>query len=95
MIKVSFSLVLTILLVFIAILVLGSSADNVEIAIKDSGPGIPEQEQSHIFERHRKASSTGKYSSGEDLGLAIVKKILEIHNSTIKVISKPDQGTTF
>ena len=71
------------------------SADNVEIQVKDSGPGIPENEQSYIFERYRKATSTGKSSGGIGLGLAIVKKILEIHDSTIKVISKPDQGTTF
>lgn len=72
-----------------------SSSDNVEIIIHDSGPGIPESEQSYIFERYRKASTTGNSGGGVGLGLAIVKKIMDIHNSTIKVISKPDQGTTF
>ena len=72
-----------------------ASADNVEILVKDSGPGIPENEQSYIFERYTKASTSGATSGGVGLGLAIVKKIMEIHNSTIKVISKPDQGTTF
>lgn len=68
--------------------------DNIEVLIKDNGPGISEKEQSYIFERYRKASA-GKPNMGAGLGLAIVKKILEIHDSTIKVISRPNQGTTF
>lgn len=76
-------------------LIMSASANNVEVKVADSGPGIPENEQSYIFERYRKASTSGKSSGGVGLGLAIVKKILEIHNSTIEVISKPNQGTTF
>ncbi len=76
-------------------LIMNASQSNVEIRVKDSGPGIPEGEQSYIFERYRKASNSEKSSGGVGLGLAIVKKIMEIHNSTIEVISKPNQGTTF
>ncbi len=72
-----------------------ASPDNVQILIRDSGPGIPESEQSYIFERYKKASGSLKSGSGAGLGLAIVKKILEIHNTTIEVISKPKEGTTF
>lgn len=67
---------------------------EVEIMIKDSGPGIPESDQSLIFERYRQ-TKTGKEKSGAGLGLAIVKKIIEIHDSTISVFSKPNSGTTF
>ncbi len=73
---------------------LNSDQKNVIIAIKDTGPGIPEEEQSYIFERFKKASSS-KAGQGTGLGLAIAKKIIEIHESTIRVISKPDQGTEF
>ena len=76
-------------------LIMQASKDSVEIKIKDSGPGIPENEQSYIFERYRKASTSERSSGGVGLGLAIVKKIMEIDNSTIEVVSKPDQGTTF
>ncbi|MEN7550534.1 HAMP domain-containing sensor histidine kinase [Rapidithrix thailandica] len=68
---------------------------TIEIIVKDTGPGIPEVEQSYIFERYRKSSPTKEINSGAGLGLAIVKKILEIHDSTIKVISAPEQGTAF
>ena len=74
---------------------LSSSSESVEIQINDSGPGIPKEEQSYIFERYKKASSSAKVNNSTGLGLAIVKKILEIHDSTIRVISSPNNGTTF
>ncbi len=67
---------------------------NVEIAIKDSGPGILQENQALIFERYRR-TKTGKQKEGAGLGLAIVKKIMELHNSKIRVFSIPDEGTTF
>ncbi|MEL6865252.1 MAG: ATP-binding protein, partial [Bacteroidota bacterium] len=71
--------------------------DAVEVKVADTGPGIPAQEQSFIFERyHRLKTGEIKASgSGAGLGLAIVKKILEIHNASIEVISKPNQGAAF
>lgn len=74
---------------------LSSMDGNVEIGIKDNGPGIPEEEQSYIFERYRRASRTGKKSKGAGLGLAIVKKILELHDTSIQVSSKLNEGTAF
>ena len=68
---------------------------GVEIRISDTGPGIPESEQSHIFERYRKSTSVENIKVGTGLGLAIVKKILEIHNAAIQVQSKPGQGAAF
>ncbi len=68
--------------------------ESVEIKISDTGPGIPEDEQSFIFERYQKQTKNGN-KLGTGLGLAIVKKILEIHNSTVSVISKPNEGATF
>ncbi len=71
-----------------------SDKKSVEVMVKDTGPGIPEEEQSIIFERFRQ-SEKNMEPQGAGLGLAIVKKIMEIHNSSIKVISKPDFGTAF
>ncbi|GJM62575.1 HAMP domain-containing sensor histidine kinase [Persicobacter diffluens] len=73
---------------------LDASPEFVQVMIKDSGKGIPEEDQSYIFERYRQ-SDQQKAKLGAGLGLAIVKKILEIHESTIKVESEPDQGTAF
>jgi len=74
---------------------LGTMEEGVEVKIVDSGQGIPEEEQAHIFERYRQSSTKSKSSKGAGLGLAIVKKILDIHNATIRVHSRPNQGATF
>lgn len=74
---------------------LESSKNGVEIRITDTGPGLSEEEQTHIFERYFKAQTNTQKSNGAGLGLAIVKKILEIHNANIQVSSKPNQGASF
>lgn len=68
--------------------------EHVEIHIKDSGPGIQTENQALIFERYRQTKS-GKKNEGAGLGLAIVRKIVELHNSTIKVDSIPNDGAKF
>ncbi len=68
---------------------------SVELRITDNGPGIPDSEQLAIFERYRKASSVAQPSAGAGLGLAIAKKILEMHDATIRVQSKLNEGTSF
>lgn len=70
---------------------------GVEVKISDTGPGIPEKEQSYIFERYRQTDNTTPkaHSKGAGLGLAIVKKILELQNATIQVASKPNEGASF
>ncbi len=68
---------------------------DVAITISDDGPGIPEQEQSYIFERYRRFDRTKTNRKGAGLGLAIVKKILEIHNQSIKVLSESGKGASF
>ena len=67
----------------------------VEIKIADTGPGISEEDQSHIFDRYRKATRKGRSNSGAGLGLAIAKKILELHDASIRVQSKLNEGTAF
>ena len=70
--------------------------DKVEVKITDTGPGIPEQEQSAIFDRYGQADQSKETKkSGAGLGLAIAKKILELHNATIKVQSRLNEGTAF
>ena len=68
---------------------------NVEVRIADTGRGIPESEQSVIFERYRKATDAATPGTGAGLGLAIAKKILELHDVTIRVQSKLNEGTAF
>jgi signal transduction histidine kinase len=68
----------------------------VEIRVADRGPGIPEDEQKHVFEpffRGRRAVEDQIHGAG--LGLNLAKKIVEAHGGTIRVKSEPLQGTEF
>ena len=62
----------------------------VEIAISDTGKGIPEEDLDHIFDPF----FTSK-ESGTGLGLAITHGIIQQHGGTIEVKSKLGHGTTF
>jgi signal transduction histidine kinase len=68
----------------------------VEIRVADRGPGIPEDEQKHIFEpffRGRRAVQDQIHGAG--LGLNLAKKIVEAHGGSIRVKSEPMKGTEF
>jgi two-component system, OmpR family, phosphate regulon sensor histidine kinase PhoR len=66
-------------------------------SIADTGIGISEADQAHIFERFYKAdtSRTRLNGGGSGLGLSIAQKIVEMHHGTIAVTSQPGQGATF
>ena len=70
--------------------------EDVEVSIKDNGPGIEEKHLSRIFERfYRIEKSRSKDQGGTGLGLAIVKHILEAHETKIRVESQVNIGTEF
>ncbi len=64
------------------------------LSVKDSGIGIPKNQQKRIFERfYRIDKSRSRETGGTGLGLAIVKHIAEIHEAEITVDSEPGEGT--
>lgn len=66
------------------------------IAIHDSGPGIPKEQQEHIFEPFYRAPNAEKSrKDGWGLGLAICKDIIERHGGRIWCESQKGQGSTF
>ena len=68
---------------------------QVECRIKDTGIGIAEEAQVHIFERFYKVDKAReRANAGSGLGLAIAKKIVELHRGTIRVTSQQGVGTT-
>lgn len=70
-------------------------ANKVAVSIANSGPGIPEQDIPHLFDRYYKLGRDQQNRNGAGLGLAIVKKILDIHEAIIRVTSKREEWTTF
>ncbi len=70
--------------------------ENILVEVTDNGPGIAEEDLSRIFERFfRTTSGRGRDKTGTGLGLAIVKHIIEAHDQTVNVRSRPEVGTTF
>ncbi len=68
-----------------------------QVRVRDTGPGIPESDLPHIFDRFYRADPARKHSvaSGSGLGLAIAQAIVENHGGQIQVESTLGQGTTF
>ncbi len=69
---------------------------ELEIAVKDEGPGVPAEMQSKIFERYEQSSredATAKGGAG--LGLNICKLIVQAHNGEIGVTSESGKGSSF
>lgn len=67
-----------------------------EIAVTDSGIGIPAAEQGRIFERfYRVDPSRSRQTGGTGLGLSIVKHVAHNHRGEISLFSKPGVGSTF
>ena len=64
------------------------------VDVVDTGPGIPPEEIPHIFEElYRGQNARGVPGSG--LGLKLVERIVQLHDGTIFVRSKPEVGTVF
>jgi two-component system sensor histidine kinase BarA len=69
---------------------------TVRISVTDSGPGIAEENQAHIFEKFRQLDgSITRNTSGTGLGLAISKELSDLLAGTLSVESKLEKGATF
>jgi len=68
----------------------------VKIIVKDSGIGIPKEEQARVFERfYRVDQSRSRETGGTGLGLSIVKHAAISHLGDVQLFSKPGVGSTF
>ena len=67
-----------------------------ELAVVDTGTGIPMSELPHIFERfHRVAGARGRSIEGTGIGLALVQELVKLNGGSIVVESEVSKGSTF
>jgi signal transduction histidine kinase len=69
--------------------------DGVEVEISDTGPGIPKELQPVLFSRPAFSSSPPEGRSGGGLGLMIVRRILQLHDSDIRLLPQAGKGAVF
>ncbi|CAA6676408.1 MULTISPECIES: cell wall metabolism sensor histidine kinase WalK [unclassified Lentimonas] len=71
-------------------------AENMVLcSVEDDGPGIPEKDAPHIFERfYRVDKGRSRVSGGTGLGLSIMKHIVHQHGGRVSVVSAVGQGTS-
>jgi len=65
------------------------------LAVQDTGQGISEENQRHMFEKFFRVPDTAGYTQGTGLGLVIAKKIVEAHDGKMWLESEVDVGSTF
>jgi signal transduction histidine kinase len=72
---------------------IADAGDQRRISFRDAGPGIPDENKEKIFARFERLGD-GRVK-GQGLGLAIVRRIVELHGGKVRVENNPDKGSTF
>jgi signal transduction histidine kinase len=68
---------------------------EVRVSVADSGPGIAAGDQDRIFEEFQQTDAGAEQSEGTGLGLALSKRLVELHGGRIWVDSEPGHGSIF
>ena len=77
-------------------LTLTGDRNNVKVSVRDTGIGIPAEEQKHMFEKfYRVNNSMTREVGGTGLGLYIARTLVELYGGRIWVDSAPGKGSTF
>lgn len=74
------------------IIILCHENENIEVKIQDQGIGMSEEVLSHMFDKFYQAD-TSRSTNGNGLGLALVKRILDLLNGEVEVYSEEGKGT--
>src|SRR4029078_9270111 len=68
---------------------------SVRISVSDSGPGIPQEDLSRVFERFYRVDKSRARPGGTGLGLAIVKHLVQVMGGTVTAGNQPEGGAIF
>ncbi len=67
-------------------------AEDVQISVRDNGPGLPSDVKANVFERFSARGQGGQHA-GAGLGLALVNRFLELHDGWVEIESNASTGT--
>jgi two-component system phosphate regulon sensor histidine kinase PhoR len=73
----------------------GLDGDSFVLTVADSGPGIPEEDLSRVFERFYRVDKSRARPGGTGLGLAIVRHLVELHGGEARAQNAPGGGAVF
>ncbi len=79
----------------VSLTLLHRTSQWLQASICDSGPGIPSTEQQRIFQDRVRLPQTSGSTSGYGMGLAVCRRIAEVHGGRIWVVSQPGEGACF
>jgi len=68
--------------------------EQLRLKVTDSGIGIPEEDQKHLFQLFFRATNVSNIQ-GTGLGLAIIKRAVDVHGGSVEFASNPGEGSTF
>jgi signal transduction histidine kinase len=73
----------------------GLVGGDVQLAVRDTGPGIAPEDLDRIFEEFQQSDAGAKHHEGTGLGLALSKRLVELHGGRIWVESEVGVGSRF
>jgi len=74
---------------------LAETAGRIELRVEDEGHGIPSSDLPRLFERFHQGARSDEVDGGTGFGLAITRRIVDLHGGTLAVQSEVDVGSTF
>jgi signal transduction histidine kinase len=72
-----------------------AQTDRMRVRFRDNGIGVADREREQIFEEFYRGTSSGKATRGSGLGLALCRRIMRLHQGSIRVAESGPAGTTF
>ncbi len=68
---------------------------EVRVSVTDTGPGIAPEDHERLFDEFQQADAGIEQREGTGLGLALSKRLVELHGGSVWVESEPGMGSTF
>lgn len=74
---------------------LSAGENGIDISVRDEGPGIPEADQAHVFDKFYRSTNTRSKLAGTGMGLAVARQILRSHGGDIQLATSSERGSEF